>query len=67
VRDVSGLLMLLRTTADILAQVGGGDDSAAQSLTHTMIRLKIVPPNNELLPKALLNFNVEHLEQLMIR
>jgi hypothetical protein len=63
VRDVSGLLMLLRTTADILAQAGG---DSAQSLTHTMIRLKIVPPN-ELLPKALRNFNVKHLEQLMIR
>ena len=43
IRDVSGLLMLLRITADILAQVGG---KSSDSLPKTMVRLKVVLHNN---------------------
>ena len=66
IRDVSGLLMLLRITADILAQVGG---KSSDSLPKTMVRLKVVVPNpsEPPLPKALRSFQLGHLEPLMIR
>ena len=67
IRDVSGLLMLLRTTADILAQVGG---KSSDSLVKTMTRLKVVVHNTAsepALPKALRSFQLGHLEPLMIR
>ena len=66
IRDVSGLLMLLRITADILAQVGG---QSCDSLVKTMTRLKVVAPSasEPPLPKALRSFQLGHLEPLMIR
>ena len=63
--------MLLRITADILAQVGG---KSSDSLPKTMVRLKVVLHNNTTtasseppLPKALSAFKLGHLEPLMIR
>ena len=63
--------MLLRITADILAQVGG---KSSDSLPKTMVRLKVVLHNNTTtasseppLPKALSDFKLGHLEPLMIR
>ena len=66
IRDVSGLLMLLRITADILAQVGG---KSSDSLVKTMARLKVGLPSasEPPLPKALRSFQLGHLEPLMIR
>ena len=69
IRDVSGLLMLLRITADILAQVGG---TSSDSLAGTMTRLKVVAAaatdgQPHPLPKALRAFQLGHLEPLMIR
>ena len=66
IRDVSGLLMLLRTTADILAQVGG---KSSDSLVKTMARLKVGLPSASEPPlsKALRSFQLGHLEPLMIR
>ena len=66
---MSGLLMLLRITADILAQVGG---KSSDSLPKTMVRLKVVLHNTTAsseppLPKALSAFKLGHLEPLMIR
>jgi hypothetical protein len=63
IREVSELLRLLRVTADTLALVGG---SSKDSLSATIMRLKLVPSKNHL-PKALRSFRLGHLEPLMIR
>jgi hypothetical protein len=73
IRDVSSLLEVLQTTANMLALVGG---ESSDSLSKKIKSLKIIPAapkspkrrhEKPSLPKALDNFKLGHLELLVIK
>ena len=68
IRDVSSLLDILHTTADMLAKVGGKPND---SLVTTIKELKIISYKSksfrEVIPKSLDVFTLGHLEQLMVK